>query len=170
MLWSTLHLSYIIFIHLRSQIDVICKSSNIEHVKNAEQERAVEVWLKHWTDWLFWDILTTFLILLELDPYCIDIQCGIYLFCSSFAAKHGFSVCPYSNGHGIGSIFHALPDICHVGMYKIPFNTLLPYSTLPFFSLHYLSFHDPQSPSCPSHTIPPYPFNEHSLILFSLFC
>ncbi|KAK3710544.1 hypothetical protein QZH41_009364, partial [Actinostola sp. cb2023] len=34
----------------------------------------------------------------------------------SLAGQHGFSVCQYSHGHGIGSVFHALPDVCHVGM------------------------------------------------------
>lgn len=44
--------------------------------------------------------------------------------CSSMAKQHGFSVSPYCYGHGIGSVFHALPDICHVGNYHTIYHVI----------------------------------------------
>ncbi|XP_031550101.1 methionine aminopeptidase 1D, mitochondrial-like isoform X2 [Actinia tenebrosa] len=79
------------------------------------------------------DLCETFLVgnvddagrkLVDISRKCLDsaiCQCGpgvrfstIGNTISSLAKQHGFSVSPYCYGHGIGSVFHALPDICHV--------------------------------------------------------
>ena len=49
---------------------------------------------------------------------CVCVCVCFFLF-SEVASAAGFCVIPDFCGHGIGTYFHGLPDIFHIGKYQI---------------------------------------------------